>query len=283
MRSFWCALLVAFAVCTAARAEKPTPLRFTAEFAQALTRAMPSTSVRITRPLQVIVRRADGSSATVNLGHLYEDYSPDPAWLDGVIKAHAERLAKPLPVKPAPPIDRARIVPLVKDRSWLAGLQERFNKQDPTQRPVFDELNAELIVVYAEDRDKITRYLTSSENLGVPRSELRDLAVENVMRLMPPIELRQSEDGFFLMTSHADYGASLLLVDQIWRGDQIEVNGDVVVAVPAKDAILVTGSRNRKALKGMREAAQRLAKGRYGMIDTLFVYRKGRFVKFGRD
>jgi hypothetical protein len=62
------------------------------------------------------------------------------------------------------------------------------------------------------------------------------------MRLMPPIALRESEDGFFLMTSHGDYGASLVLVDQIWTGDQIKDNGDVVVAVPACPATRPAGS-----------------------------------------
>ena len=66
-------------------------------------------------------------------------------------------------------------------------------------------------------------------------------------------------------------------------GDQIKVNGDVVVAVPAKDVILATGSRDCKNLKAMRQLASDLAKGSYGLLDTLFVYRKGRFVKFGRD
>ena len=103
------------------------------------------------------------------------------------------------------------------------------------------------------------------------------------MRLMPRIEMRQLAEGAFMITSHADYGASLLLVDSIWSGDQVKVNGDIVVAVPAKDVILATGSRDRKNLKAMRTLAHDLAKGSYGLIDTLFVYRKGRFVKFGRD
>lgn len=86
-----------------------------------------------------------------------------------------------------------------------------------------------------------------------------------------------------MVTSHAEYGASLILVDSIWSGDQVKVNGDIVVAVPAKDVVLVTGSRDRKNLAAMRQLAGDLAKGSYGLLDTLFVYRKGRFVKFGRD
>jgi uncharacterized protein YtpQ (UPF0354 family) len=56
-----------------------------------------------------------------------------------------------------------------------------------------------------------------------------------------------------------------------------------VVAVPARDVLLVTGSRNRTGLKKVRElAAKYVAEGRYELTDMLFVYRDGRFSKFGR-
>lgn len=186
-------------------------------------------------------------------------------------------LAAAEPVRVPDKLDSARIVPLIKDRHWLAGLQRFFKERDATQQPVFDDLNAELAVVYAEDTPKAMRYLSSRENLGVARSELRALAVDNLLRLMPPIEMRQSIDGFFMITSHADYGASLLLVDEIWSGGQIKVDGDIVVAVPAKDVILAGGANHGKSLTAMRATAQKIAKGRYGLVDTLFVYRGGRF------
>jgi uncharacterized protein YtpQ (UPF0354 family) len=281
MRAFLFALLLVSALSVNARADPPSPSAFTAQFARALQAAMPSAKVSIVRDLQLDIRRADGTSATVSLLNNYRDYSADPGWFDEVVKAYAAALAKSAAQNAK--LDRTRIVPVIKDRPWLIGLQGHFRKQDASQQPVFDDFNNELVVVYAEDTSNRTRYLSSSENLDVERSKLRALAVENLMGLMPRIEMRQGDDGMAMMTSHADYGASLLLVDSIWSGDQIKVDGDIVVAVPAKDVILITGSRNRKGLKAMRTAAHNLAKGSYGITDTLFVYRKGRFVKFGRD
>jgi uncharacterized protein YtpQ (UPF0354 family) len=281
MRAFLFALLVAAGLSATARADPPSPSTFTAQFARALQAAMPSAKVSIVRDLQLDIRRADGTSATVSLLNNYRDYSANPGWFDEVVKAYAAALAKP--AGQTAKLDRTRIVPVIKDRPWLVELQGHFRKQDASQQPVFEDFNNELVVVYAEDTSNRTRYLSSSENLGVERSKLRALAIENLMRLMPRIEMRQGDDGLAMMTSHADYGASLLLVDSIWSGDQIKVEGDIVVAVPAKDVILITGSRNRKGLKAMRTAAPNLAKGSYGITDTLFVYRKGRFVKFGRD
>jgi uncharacterized protein YtpQ (UPF0354 family) len=281
MRSIFYAFIVVFGLITEVHAEAPSPGAFTSQFARALQAAMPSAKVSVIRDLQLDVQRADGTSALVSLANNYRDYSTEPKWFDDVVNAYAAALAKP-PSQGAK-LDQSRIVPVVKDRAWLAELRARFRQQSASEQPVFDDLNKELVVVYAEDAPNTTRYLSSSEELGVERSKLRALAIENVMRLMPKIESRQLSEGAFMVTSHGDYGASLVLVDSIWSGDQFKVNGDIVVAVPAKDVILVTGSRDRKNLKTMRQFANKLANGNYGLIDTLFVYRKGRFVKFGRD
>jgi uncharacterized protein YtpQ (UPF0354 family) len=280
MRRLLAVFLVLAGVCVAAYAQTLPPGPFTSQFARALQAAMPSVSMSVSRDLQLIVRRGDGTSATVNLDNAYRDYTSEPARFDQLVKTFAAALAKPgQPAK----LDRTHIMPVIKDRAWLAQLQEAFKKQDGSQQPVYEDFNNELVLVYAEDNASRTRYLSSSENLGVARTELRALAVDNLVRVLPKIEMRQHDDGFFMMTSHADYGASLLLIDEIWSGGQIKVDGDTVVAVPAKDVILVTGSRNRKGLQAVRRVAHDLAKGSYGLIETLFAYRKDKFVKFGRN
>jgi uncharacterized protein YtpQ (UPF0354 family) len=283
MRSFVVALLVVAGLCTTVRADTPSPSTFTAQFARALQAAMPSVKVRIVRDLQLDVERADGTAASVSLANNYTDYTSDPTWFDALIKAYVAALAQLSPNRLAANLNRERIIPVIKDRAWLAQLQAQFKKQSETQQPVFDDFNTELVVVYAEDTDKTTRYLSSSEELGVERGKLKALAVDNLMRIMPRIELRQLAEGAFMMTSHAEYGSSLVLVDSIWSGDQVKVNGDIVVAVPAKDVILITGSNDIENLNATRKLAGDLAKGRYGLLDTLSVYRNGRFVKFGRD
>jgi uncharacterized protein YtpQ (UPF0354 family) len=283
MRSFVFALLLVAGLSATTRADTSSPSAFTAQFARALQAAMPSVKIRVIRDLQLDVERTDGTAASVSLANNYKDYTSDPKWFDALIKAYAAALAKPSPNKPVANLDRERIIPVIKDRAWLAQLQARFKKQSAMQQPIFDDFNSELVVVYAEDTDKTTRYLSSSEDLGVERGELKALSVDNLMRIMPRIELRQLADGAYMMTSHAEYGSSLVLVDSIWSGDQIKVNGDIVVAVPAKDVILITGSHDIENLNTTRKLAGDLAKGRYGLLDTLFVYRNGRFLKLGRD
>jgi uncharacterized protein YtpQ (UPF0354 family) len=276
------AILPLAGLSTVAHAQAPTPSAFTAQFARALQAELPTAKIRILGELRLEITRADGTSAMISLANNYRDYSSEPGWFAEVVKAYAAAMGKPSAAARGQPVDPARIVPVIKDRAWLAELAGLFKKQGRSDQPVYDDFNNELVVVYAEDTPKTTRYVGSSEKLGVDRSKLRELALENVVRLMPPVELRDGE-GFIMMTSHADYGASLLLIDQIWSGQRFTQDDDIVIAVPSKDVILITGSRNRRGLKAMRTAASNLAKGSYGITDTLFVYRKGRFVKFGRN
>ena len=61
----------------------------------------------------------------------------------------------------------------------------------------------------------------------------------------------------------------------------VKVDGDIIVAVPSKDVLLVTGSNNRKGIETLRVLAAKLkAESRYEITDTLFVYRDGRFTRF---
>jgi uncharacterized protein YtpQ (UPF0354 family) len=94
------------------------------------------------------------------------------------------------------------------------------------------------------------------------------------------VQLQQAGD-VAMMTANGDYEASLLLFDHIWRGGKIKMNGDIVVAIPAKDVLMITGSKSRKGIAAVRElAAKYKAESRYDITDTLFVYRDGRFVRF---
>jgi Uncharacterized protein conserved in bacteria len=75
------------------------------------------------------------------------------------------------------------------------------------------------------------RYLTTQEDFGLSREALRSLAIANLKRLLPKIEMRRV-GGVGLMSAGGNYEASLLLIDDIWSGGQVKVNGDIVVAIP---------------------------------------------------
>jgi uncharacterized protein YtpQ (UPF0354 family) len=98
---------------------------------------------------------------------------------------------------------------------------------------------------------------------------------------LPKIEMRAGSDGVFLISAGGDFEASLLVVDSLWSSGQIKVEGDIVAAVPAKDALLVTGSDNKAGIARLHTLATDLAAGPYPLTQALFIYRRGKWMKFG--
>jgi len=256
-----------------------TPQAFTEEFARALTRALPSSSVSVAGDLKLTMKEANGINRTVQLNNAYNEYKLDPQRFGDIVETFSAMFSQSASKETA--LDRTRVVPVIKDRQWLDELHNTLKGRGVAQQHLAEPFNKELVVVYALDDPNRMRYLTTQEDFGLSRAELRALAVENLKRVLPKIELR-GDDEVMLMSAGGNYEASLLLIDDIWSSGQVKVNGDIVVAIPTRDVLLVTGSRNRAGLKRVRElAAKFVSQGPYELTDTLFRYRDGRFTKFG--
>lgn len=267
----------------AARTEVLSPQAFTDAFAKAVVKAMPSAKVTVTGELRTDTRNAKGETTTSDLRNAYDVYLAHPQDLDGILAKYAGLLVEILQTGDTrPPVDRARIVPVIQTQRWLDGVRQELTTSD--KQPLTESYNSELIVAYAEDRPSSIRYLNGHDDIGgLDRVALFTLALGNLHRLLPKIEMRQGADGIFLIEAGGDYEASLLLADNIWSSGQFQVDGDIVAAVPAKNALFVTGSHNRTGLKKLRAIAAEVAARPYGLSSALFVYRDGKFKVFGRN
>ena len=261
-----------------ARAEETlTPGAFTERAAAAARAAMPEAKVTIAGELHLETRAADGKETSTDLRNAYEVYRRDPQGLDRIIRNYVGLLVETARSgNTQPPTDRSRIVPVFKSQRWLDSLRAQAPKAPELLTEPF---NSELVIVYVEDRPSSMRFLNTRDDVG-DRTQLRHLALSNLHRLLAKIEMRPAADGISAITAGGDYDASLLLADALWSGGQIEVDGDIVVAAPAKSALLVTGSRNQAGVVRLRALAAELAAGPYGLTPVLFVWRGGKFVVF---
>jgi uncharacterized protein YtpQ (UPF0354 family) len=92
---------------------------------------------------------------------------------------------------------------------------------------------------------------------------------------------RHGNNGFYMMSAGGYYEASLLLLDWIWRDVRMVVKGDIVVAIPTRDVLLVTGSQDPEGLAKVKQiVADASNRGTYRLTSKLFVYRDGRFDEF---
>jgi len=278
MRPLLGVLFSVVAICVAICAEMLTPPAFTQEFARALARTRPSANVSVADDLKLTIRETDGLVRNIQLNNSYNEYKLDPQRFDDLVATFSAIFSQP---SKEAGLDRTRIIPVIKDRQWLDELHNTLKAGGVAQQHLADRFNDELVIVYAQDDPNRMRYLTTQEDFGLSREELRSLAIANLKRVLPKIEMGRVGD-VALMSAGGNYEASLLLIDDIWSSGQIQVNGDIVVAIPTRDTLLVTGSRSRSGLKLVRELTAKFkAQGPYELTDTLFRYRDGRFTKFG--
>jgi uncharacterized protein YtpQ (UPF0354 family) len=286
MKRLWVAVLCLHCVAAAPSLSLLTPGQFTTELAQALRKADPHLKVEVIRDLQLKIVDAAGKEVSAYLDNWYTRYkrSPDEkaAFVRGYVSSQLELSGPGFAMR-----DRSRIVPIIKDRPWLAeiekGLKARGDKTVPEY--VHEDYNEELIILYAEDTPKNMRYLIPDDlaQLKLERKDLRQLACANLRRLLPKIETHSYDDGTYMLTVDGNYEASLILLEEIWNSGEIKVDGEIVVAIPSRDLLMVAGSNNREGLQRLNsEALHAVRATPYHLVPTLFVHRNGKFVVFNQ-
>jgi hypothetical protein len=279
---FWRALILGAVLFSQAASAALTPEAFTREYAAKLRAAMPGRQVEVLGPLELRVTGGQGPEYSSFLDNAYGEYLQNPDARDEILE---RRVAAALEMaSDVPPLVAANIVPIVKDRAWIAETAAAALKNGAEKPPshVVEDLNDVLVIVYAEDTPLNIRYFGPDDlkKAGIERGKLRALAVENLRRLLPKVELHDAGE-IKMLTAGGNYEACLLLLDNIWDAKTLGVNGEIVVAVPSRDLLLITGSHNEQGVAQMREIVEEVVgENPYSLTSELFVHRKGRFVRF---
>ncbi|GFE79024.1 hypothetical protein GCM10011487_10240 [Steroidobacter agaridevorans] len=259
-----------------------SPQQFTEEFRAALAAALPDATVAVVEPLHLTIKAPEGETARAFLDNAYSEYSRAPEDKSDVIARYVASFAES--TKEPGPLDPQQIVPVVKDRAWSkeARRAARARGGKAPAEQVIEELNDDLVIVYAEDTPQNIRYFGPKDlqEAGVQKDKLRALAIENLRRILPHHEAVKGP-LVSMMTAGSDYVPSLLLLDEVWSAEELGVEGEIVIAVPTRDVLLFTGSNNKEGVKKLRELAKKTAAdGPYSLTDRLFVYRGGKFERF---
>ena len=143
--------------------------------------------------------------------------------------------------------------------------------------PVLDDFVAGLAVVYVSGPPYDKRLLARPDldRLGWSRQMLRRRALETLDRRRDAVRVYGQPPA--RMLSFEGLESSLLLAGQIWDDLAGVVPGDVVVGVPARDVVIVTGTRSPSGLARVRRAVDRMffAHHRHPLSGRLLV-RRGR-------
>ena len=173
--------------------------------------------------------------------------------------------------KPSTLPDKKSIVPLVKDEQYL---NIGRNKQTSELPFMNEHFAGDLWIIYAVDLPDAMQSLSkeNAEKLELGLIELRTLAIENLKRILPPIE-RHGDGPLFMLTAGADYVASLILLDEVWYDLQQSIEGDIVAAIPSRDVLLYTSSDSSEGIERMRATIDKVMQSGGYLVSNVMLRR----------
>lgn len=154
---------------------------------------------------------------------------------------------------------REDLVPLVRDARYVEELGSLEGPEGVVVRPFV----ADLHLVLAFDGEH-TQHLATQKTLtrlGIEDAELLTLARENLATKVAEVEQRTLDDEgprVGVLVSGGDLEASLLLLDDVWARVALDLEGDVVACVPARDVVLFADTASEGAVARMGEIADEI-------------------------
>lgn len=271
-------LLFALAACSLEPAGL-SPAEFTRTFLERLQRDHPSIPAEIRGDLHIAVAKRGGPHDAF-LEDAYAEYKAAPEDLEETLAWYVHSMVESIPDEGRETIER--VLPLVREARYPEAVAKAIPKptpETPTPELATEPINEELVVVYAFALGTGYRPIWRQEvpSLGVASAqELRRRALENLRKELPKIE--RTAEGLAAGRTHE---SSLILLDDLWTPEACPVKGEIVIAVPSRDALLVAGSEDAQGLSKMRSrVAEVAAQAGYLLSPKLFVRRGGRWVVF---
>lgn len=279
MKHLLTSLLGALGLTACAAVSPMSPADFTQAVAEAYRATTPGSEITVVADLQLKIKPAQGNETTAFLDNAYAEYLRSPKDKRAIIERYVQSY-KDIPQGEFK-LDPSMIVPVVKDRAWLEEVERAAEARGlrETDDKLFEDLNGDLVIVYAEDSPTNIRYFSGEDLIaaGIDRKSLRALAVANLRRILPQVEIHRGPH-VSMLTAGGDYEASLLLLDELWEPKKLGLKGEIVLAVPSRDVVLVAGSEDAEGVRQLRELARKNAKeNTYSLTDTVFVHSKGVF------
>jgi hypothetical protein len=172
-------------------------------------------------------------------------------------------------------VTRATFIPLLASA--------HSDRLDPTA--VREEAFGDLAVVYTFGPDFGRRLVTHADldQLQLPPRVLRQSAVQHLEVLSSRAEFHGQPPA--LMLSFEGLESSLLLATDFWSRLEGAVPGELVVGVPARDVVIVTGSQSGPGMEKAKRCVERVffAGGEHLISRQLLVRRGGSWEPFDRS
>lgn len=212
----------------------------------------------------------------------YKEYQANPNSIEVILNKYVSVGNKLFDTRTT--INTNKIVPIIKPVEYLEETRIEAKKMGVTKDTdgVYEKYNDQLIIVYAEDTDNDIKYLTQDDlkSLSLKFSSLKALAIKNLDELLTSIK-RKDGGGFYMLVAGGNYEASIILLDNFLTKENFPVDGDIVVAIPNRDMLLITGSNNKAGVSKIKELADNTFNtGNYKLSNYLYKWNGNIFEKY---
>ena len=251
---------------------------FSSLYISELRQRFPNGEYKVTNELEISGWFNDNEVHHV-LVNAFKEYKNAPEELDEIIKDYISS-AIALYANETEKVDRNGIVPLIKPTSYINAIKNNGNGTDEKSEFVWEKYNKELIILYVEDLQECMSYLYVHDliNLEIDRESLRSYATKNLRKRLPAIK-ELIKENIYHITIDGSYEASLILFDEIWQSYQSRFEGDVVIAIPNRDLLLITDSNNLSSMEKLREMVDlNYQRGSYPISNKLYTRKNNRFI-----
>ena len=256
---------------------------FTQRYAKAINIREDGVRADIKGRLEVEMTYSNGETSTAYLDNAYMNYRSSPGELDVIINAYINALTKSSSdVKSN--IEKEHIFPVIKDRGYMEQITKLMNHSSKGELPFYyEKLNDVLYVLYAIDTPSSIKFMPKEDinALGVEEGELRNLSMSNLMNANVSLQIQGDRSTISMVVADGIYEASFLLYDDLWTKENFPVKGDIVVYVPSRDVLIVTGSEDTESLETVRGIVHNPeSQWSHAVTDIGFVREKNKWVEF---
>lgn len=210
------------------------PEAFGEQVARILQRHFPDHDARLAGPLSLVI-----AGRNLDLQNLYRMVLRAPSRGTEIVEDYLEKIMEgdailntPLPLAVA----RARIMPRIQPLSVF----ERLEREQVAHIPFVNGT----VVVFVIDMPEVTVSITTEQMIrwGLTPDQLEIIARENLARYSPELSVRvvESKDGgrVAVLSQQDGYDAARLLLETLHPRLAPELDGDFLVATPARDSFL---------------------------------------------
>jgi uncharacterized protein YtpQ (UPF0354 family) len=251
---------------------------FTAEAADCVKALNAGAKVEIVAPLELTAKRtADDKPLEIHLANAYALYLKQRKQRGEIIHRYVSAMLE-ADVEDLIP---KNVIPTIKDKDYLEEISAQIQSKGgkPGEFMVTEEYNSDLVILYAVDAPRSIRFLTPADlaELNLHGESLRSFAIGNLKKILPPVEVH-GKPPFFALKAGGMFESSLILLDRVWDKKELRIEGEIAVALPARDTLLVADTSDTRAVARLRKNAAEIASAAaYRLTRKVFVRRESGF------